>query len=146
MPEWLCPGATIPRGDPGRVAPGRDRSRSPVRGIGVGARRSASADPIPESGRGCFITGVHRTGLLEGTLSQLPDPVGLGHAPTFTTHMAAASLNGPPSTNWDGVAYPKTAEKIPKGHFVDMVELLPDAWCYEDAAAQLPIPCHPAHR
>uniref|UniRef100_A0A1X7TDA3 Uncharacterized protein n=1 Tax=Amphimedon queenslandica TaxID=400682 RepID=A0A1X7TDA3_AMPQE len=65
LAEWLHPGAAIPPGDPGGVAPGRDRSRSPVRGAGGGARRSASADPNPESGRGRPITGVHCTGLLE---------------------------------------------------------------------------------
>ena len=36
---------------------------------------------------------------------------------------------------------PKTAEKILRGQFVDMVELLPDAWRWEDTASQLP-----AHR
>uniref|UniRef100_A0A1X7UVP8 Uncharacterized protein n=1 Tax=Amphimedon queenslandica TaxID=400682 RepID=A0A1X7UVP8_AMPQE len=92
------------------------------------------------------------------TLGQLPDPEGLGHAPTFTTQMAGGHVQipppqlslaqqqlptAPPSTNWGGVVSPKMAEKILKGHFVDMIELLPDAWRYEDTAAQLPIPRPP---
>uniref|UniRef100_A0A1X7SS68 Uncharacterized protein n=1 Tax=Amphimedon queenslandica TaxID=400682 RepID=A0A1X7SS68_AMPQE len=48
LAEWLHLGAAIPRGDSGKVAPGRDRSRSPVRGTGGGKRSSASADPNPE--------------------------------------------------------------------------------------------------
>ena len=97
--------------------------------------------------RGCFA--------LPGTLGQLPDPAGLSHAPTFAPEMTGGYVQipppqlppaqqqlplAPPSTNWGGVVSPRTAEKILKGQFVDMIELLPDAWRYEDTAAQLPVP------
>ena len=38
---------------------------------------------------------------------------------------------------------PKVAEKILKGQFVDMTELLPDSWRWEDASVQLPSHCPP---
>ena len=68
LAEWLRPGTVAPQGDPGRVAPARGRSRSPVRGAAGWSRRSASADPNPESGRDRPVIGVRRTGLLEGQL------------------------------------------------------------------------------
>uniref|UniRef100_A0A1X7ST85 Uncharacterized protein n=1 Tax=Amphimedon queenslandica TaxID=400682 RepID=A0A1X7ST85_AMPQE len=71
---------------------------------------------------------------MAGRCVQIPPP----QLPSVQQQLPTA----PPSTNWGGVVSPKTAEKILKGYFVDMIELLPDAWRYEDTAAQLPIP-HP---
>ena len=48
-----------------------------------------------------------------------------------------------PALNASTPVSPKVAEKILKGQFVDMTELLPDSWRWEDASLQLPSHCPP---
>ena len=92
--------------------------------------------------------------LLPGTLGQLPDAVSLAHALTFGGQPEIAPTQLPPphlhltlpspqqpalNVSTPGVTVsPKVAGKILKGQFVDMTELLPDSWRWEDASIQLP--------
>ena len=92
--------------------------------------------------------------LSPGTLGQLPDAASLAHALIFGGQPGIAPIQLPPphlpltlpspqqpalNASTPGVTLsPKIAEEILKGQFVDMTELLPDSWCWEDASIQLP--------
>ena len=97
--------------------------------------------------------------LSPGTLGQLPDAASLAHALIFGGQPGIAPIQLPPphlpltlpspqqpalNASTPGVTVsPKVVEKILKGQFVNMTELLPDTWRWEDTSVQLPSHCPP---